>query len=336
MLIVTEKNDIRDFLRAGGDGLYLIFRFIQEQDGQQFLAGGSAGLRRFLFWYEEIKASGNQEILELYLWKFVPFLPESTRLIVLDRFGRRGGRWEAEHSLEALRFRTKPSEDEISAPAPEYRRWTTSPREAGDDPVPPRDALSLSSEVLLLMLGVSSLLIVRWPILKTLGNAYPPLVHALPAFMYDVLAAWSLFYLSFLFTATVAAGAFSAISIMMNGQRRWPVEWFHPKNLLRHCLIWISGPFHLFMFGYAYHFARQIHRDRIASFHINMFKVHLVSLGVSLAGFDSEAEKLDFMRRFEAEYNGQKNAIFTAAGSYLLILAMLWLSFILGLLINVL
>ena len=304
------------------------------------LAGGSEGLKSFLYWFEIVKEAGNQTILELYLWKFFVYLPDITRRIVLSKFRRDGLTWEIEQIEAAARFRQKPSKGELSSPPAKHSRWVSAARTNPDEEIRRRMRFSRDRIILLPLValaglsvvGVTSLFqgarvwtrllerltefykdMIREPLQAIVALVYPMWAD-LPAWAYDVAVLLACFYLCFLTLDLLGKREIVLVADV------WGVGAEHESGLhgiFRHCFAFFVSPLLLIAFVAAYFHLVKNYKRRVSDFHINNFKVQLVSNGISLTGFDDAIETEDIARRGEVELRTGRSAILRAIILYL-------------------
>jgi hypothetical protein len=340
-------DDLQSTIAAGGDDAYLIFGFIHEEDGARIRAGGSEGLRRFLYWFEVVKQAGNKQILELFLWKFFVYLPDISRRIVIEKFRREGLTWEVKQIETAARCRGQPSEEELSSPRAKHTRWVSSADEEATRQAVRTGRASSKSILLIPLVALVSFIavslvslaqgrglwpgllqgsaelygaIVRQPLQSLIGLVYPANWRDVPVWAYDVLVLWSFLYICFLIFDLLGKREILAImDIWGVGPRnhRASAAGSGLRGILRHGLAFLMGPFFLIMLFASYLKLKKDHRRRVSDFHINTFKVHLISHGISLTRFDDGIEAESFARRREAEFQAGQTAVLRAALLYL-------------------
>ena len=337
-------DELQKTVVTGGDEAYLVFGFIHQQDGKRMLSGGSEGLRSFLYWYDVIRECNNEEFLELYLWKFFVYLPEISRRIVVDKFRRDGLAWELEQIEGAERKRRHPSQEELSPPPADRTRWVSSPDRAEQA----EKRFFLRDPLLVFTIGIVALIVARsiaaslqgksiWRqsigFVLEWGQAIPHLLRTafgvpdsslwlrLPIWIYPVIALWTCFYVCFVVLDVFGKREIASIAKIWgaSGAQRDLKTRFGSalQNIGRHCLAFLVGPFILSIVIGSFFKLKRNYTEIILSFHINIFKVHLVSHGISLVGFDDGIEMKEFINRAKVDLRTNQRLLFRAIALYL-------------------
>lgn len=340
-------DDFKSTIAAGKDDAYLAFSFIHKQDGERMRAGGSEGLRSFLYWFDSIKETGNKPILELFLWKFFVYLPEIARRIIADKFRREGLSWELQQLTAAATFRGDPSQDELASPPIEHSRWVSAPTKRSKEETTWRSWLRQNPILILPLLAAAGLSVIALLSLlqgdgvwrrfgeflgqlyngifhQTLhvivGTAYPSTWIAPPNWIYDGFIAAVCFYVCYLVVDRFGQQEIATIASMRGAPGKDEPESAvvsAVRHVLRHCLVFVTGPLVFLVIVASYFVLRRDYRRREAEFHINLFKVHLVSHGISLTQFDDATEVRNFAYDRQADFKRNQAAIMRATLLYL-------------------
>lgn len=173
---------------------------------------------------------------------------------------------------------------------------------------------------LLQLLGQLYSGIFRQALHVVVGTVYPSTWIAPPTWIYDGVIAAMCFYVCFLVVDRLGQREIAAIGSMRGTPGKNEPESAivsAVRQVLRHCLAFLTGPLVLFVIVASYFVLRKDYRRREAEFHINLFKVHLVSHGISLTHFDDATEVRNFAFDRQADFKRNQVAIVRATLLYL-------------------